>query len=191
MRILNLVLPIWFLVVLALIFAESAASAAGPLVRDGGNIQVGDITFKLDGVDAPEVDQICIDDHADPWTCGIEARDQLTKLIKGRNVRCDDLGPDKIYKKRHVGLCTAEGDTLPLNQQLVGVGFAVSGESIKGYYKDDEAVAKEDRKGLRKGCFVAPRDYRLGKKDGSLLGSSCRADRDREIRAALFPEDLT
>jgi len=190
MRILNLVLPIWCLVVLALIFAESAASAAGPLVRDGGNIQIGDMTFKLDGVDAPEVDQVCIDDHADPWTCGIEARDQLTKLINGRNIRCDDLGPDKISKKRHVGVCTAEGDTLSLNQQLVSSGFAVSGDSIKGYYRDDEAVAKEDRKGLWKGCFIAPREYRLGKKDSALLGSSCRADRDREIRAALFPEDL-
>ena len=66
----------------------------------------------------------------------------------------------------------------------------MSGDSIKGYYRDDEAVAKEDRKGLWKGCFIAPREYRLGKKDGALLGSSCRADRDREIRAALFPEDL-
>jgi len=190
MRILNLVLPISLLVVLALIFAESAASAAGPLVRDGGNIQIGDMTFKLDGVDAPEVDQVCIDDHADPWTCGIEARDQLTKLINGRNIRCDDLGADKIIRKRHVGVCTAEGDTLSLNQQLVSSGFAVSGDSIKGYYRDDEAVAKEDRKGLWKGCFIAPREYRLGKKDSALLGSSCRADRDREIRAALFPEDL-
>ena len=31
----------------------------------------------------------------------------------------------------------------------------------------------------------------LSTKDGALLGSSCRADRDKEIRAALFPEDLT
>jgi endonuclease YncB( thermonuclease family) len=191
MRILNLVLAVWSFLALAPILAGPPAAAAGPIVRDGYNIQVGDITFKLDGVDAPEVDQVCIDDHADPWTCGIEARDQLTKLIKGRNIRCDDLGPDKINKKRHVGVCTAEGDTQPLNQQLVSAGLAVSGESIKGYYKDDEAVAKEDRKGLWKGCFVAPREYRLGKRDGALLGSSCRADRDREIRAALFPDDLT
>ena len=41
-----------------------------------------------------------------------------------------------------------------------------------------------------KGCFVAPREFRAGKKDGALLGASCRTDRDREIREALFPEDL-
>ena len=28
------------------------------------------------------------------------------------------------------------------------------------------------------------------KKDGALLGGSCRADRDQQIRSVLFPEDL-
>jgi endonuclease YncB( thermonuclease family) len=193
MRLRDIVLSIWSLLALASFLSTSPAWAAGPVVRDGDTIQLGDITFKLDGVDAPEIDQVCIDDHADPWTCGVEAREQLTALIKGRNVRCDDVSPDKLNnkQKRRIGICTADGDTLSLNQQLVSAGFAVSGEpSIKGYYRDDEAVAKEDRKGLWRGCFVAPREYRLGKKDGALLGGSCRADRDREIRAALFPEDL-
>jgi hypothetical protein len=30
----------------------------------------------------------------------------------------------------------------------------------------------------------------LAKKDGALRGAACRADRDPQIRAALFPEDL-
>ena len=30
----------------------------------------------------------------------------------------------------------------------------------------------------------------MGKKDGALRGSACRTDRDRQIRDALFPEDL-
>ena len=75
-------------------------------MRDGHTIQLGDVTYRLDGIDAPELDQTCIDDHADPWSCGVDARDQLIKLIGGRPVRCDDLGPDKIYKKRHIGVCT-------------------------------------------------------------------------------------
>src|SRR5882672_10901720 len=189
MRLRDCLLPAWLL--LTLVFA-GPGWAAGTVVRDGDTIQIGDITYELDGVDAAEMDQMCIDDHADPWTCGIEARDQLTGLIKGRAVRCEDLGPDKVFNKRHVGICTAEGDTLSLNQQLVRDGFAVSAEpSIKGIFRDDAAVAKDDSKGIWKGCFVAPQEYRLGKKDGALLGGSCRADRDKEIRAALFPEDLT
>ena len=34
------------------------------------------------------------------------------------------------------------------------------------------------------------RSSAVGKKDGALLGGSCRADRDREIREVLFPDDL-
>src|ERR1700750_1579527 len=196
MRFRVLDLPFWSLMLLSVVLGDRPASAAGPVVRDGHTIQIGDMTYKLDGIDAPEGDQMCIDNHADPWTCGIEARNQLTALIKGRNVRCEDVGekpngPVANTRKRRVGICTAEGDTMSLNQQLVGAGFAVSAPSVKGYYRDDEAVAKEDGKGLWKGCFVAPQEFRLGKKDGKLLGASCRDDRDRETRAVLFPDEPT
>src|SRR5881227_2233083 len=50
--------------------------------------------------------------------------------------------------------------------------------------------ARDDRQGLWKGCFAAPREFRAGKRDGALLGAACRTDRDREIREALFPEYL-
>ena len=51
---------------------------AGAAVKDGGTVQVGGVTYRLDGIDAPEFDQMCIDEHADAWACGVEARDQLT-----------------------------------------------------------------------------------------------------------------
>ena len=54
-------------------------------------------------------------------------------------------------------------------------------------FGEDEADARNDRRGLWKGCFVAPREFRAGQKDGALLGGSCRADKDREISEALFP----
>ena len=175
---------------LGILLATSPALAASAVVRDAHTIQLGDVVYKLDGIDAPELDQICIDDHADPWTCGIEARDQLTKLINGRSVRCDDLGLDKT-RKRHIGVCTVEGDSASLNQQFAKQGFAISVEpALKVRAKDDAASAKADSRGLWKGCFAAPQDFRAGKKDGALMGSACRADRDKEIRAALFPEDF-
>jgi len=165
--------------------------AANATVKDGGTLQLGNVTYRLDGIDAPAFDQLCIDDHADSWTCGIEARDQLTKLIGGRTVRCDDLGVDPSYKKRHLGVCKVEGESTSLSQLLVRQGFALNVEaSATGRFKVDEARAKDDREGLWKGCFVAPAEFRVGRKDGALLGGSCRTDRDREIREALFPDDL-
>src|SRR4051794_37528453 len=154
-----------FLLALVLVLATSPGRAADAIVRDGETIQLGDITFRLDGLDAPEYDQICIDDHADPWTCGIEARDQLSKLIAGRPVRCDDLGPDKTSKKRHLGVCSVEGQTVSLNQQLLRQGLALS---VAGNASARFAAAALWARGAktrpRKGGFVAPRGIPLREK---------------------------
>ena len=177
------------LILILVIFSASPGWAAGMIVRDGDTIQLADVTYRLDGVDAPELDQMCIDDHADPWACGVEARDRLSRLIGDRQVRCDDLGLGP-YKRRHIGICTVEGESASLNQLLVRQGFALNFEpSARGRFREDEARAKDNRRGLWKGCFVAPQEFRQGRKDGALLGSSCRTDKDREIRAALFPDD--
>jgi endonuclease YncB( thermonuclease family) len=176
---------------LSVLLPASRSSAATAIVRDGGTLQLDNVTYRLDGIDVPTIDQLCIDEHADSWTCGIEARDQLTKLIDGKEIRCDDLGPDPAFMKRHIGVCKIEGDTTSLSQLLVRNGFALNVEaSASGRFKPDEARAREDRQGLWKGCFIAPREFRAGKKDGLLLGASCRADRDREIRDILLPEEL-
>jgi len=177
-----------FILILAVLSA-SQSWAAGAVVKDGGTIQLGDVTYRLDGIDAPELDQFCIDEHADTWACGVDARDQLTKLIGGREVRCEDLGLGGIAGKRHIGICTVAGETATLNQLVVRQGFALNFEPYAhGRFKDDEAGAKAARKGLWKGCFVSPFEFRRGRKDGVLLGDSCRADKDREIRSVLFPE---
>jgi hypothetical protein len=86
--------------------AATGAFAAGATVRDGGNLQLAGVTYRLDGIEAPAFDQMCIDEHADAWTCGAASRDQLAKLIGDRQVRCDDLGADP--QKRHLGVCTVE-----------------------------------------------------------------------------------
>jgi len=171
--------------------SPAAALTATATVRDANSIQLGDVTYRLDGVDAPELDQVCIDDHADPWTCGIEARDQLTKLIGAKPVRCDDVGPEKNFGKRHRAICTVEGDKVSLNEQLLKLGFAIAREPIKANVKPAAAEAKTASSGIWKGCFVAPQEFRTGKKDGQLLGAACRSDRDKEIRTVLFPDDLT
>ena len=179
----------WSVLILT-IFAAGAAGAAPPSVRDGATIDLGEVTYRLDGIDAPAFDQACIDDHADVWTCGVDARDLLTGLIDGRDVHCDDLGLDRTYTKRHLGICTAEGETTSLNRLLVRRGFAMNAPGAEGNrFASDEAGAKDSSRGLWKGCFVAPQDFRAGRKDGALLGAACRTDKDREIREVLFPSE--
>ncbi len=74
---------------------------------------------------------------------------------------------------------------------MVRQGLALnSASAAKGQFKDDEAAARDGKKGLWRGCFVAPQEFRHGKKDGTLLGAACRSDKDREIRTVLFPEEF-
>lgn len=177
------------LILLLAVLSAGPSWAAGVAVKDGGTLELAGVTYRLDGIDAPELDQMCIDEHADSWACGVEARDQLAKLIGSRDVRCEDLGLGGISRNRHIGICTVEGETATLNQLMVRQGFALNFEPYaRGRFKDDEAGAKSNRRGLWKGCFAGPYEFRRGRKDGALLGDSCRADKDREIRAALFPE---
>ncbi|MGO9357325.1 MAG: thermonuclease family protein [Xanthobacteraceae bacterium] len=179
----------WGVVIVALLWAN-AGFAADAIVKDGGTLLLGDTVFRLNGIDAPAYDQTCIDDHADPWACGVEARDLLVKLIGKRDVHCDDLGADDTGKGRRLGLCTAEGETASLNQLMVRAGFALNMEpSAKGRFKADETVAQDTRAGLWKGCFVAPQHFRKGLQTAPLFGPACRKDKDAELRALLFPAE--
>src|SRR5689334_11978304 len=121
--------------------SPATALTAAATVRDANSIQLGDVTYRLDGVDAPELDQVCIDDPADSWPIGLKARDQLTKLIGGKPVRCDDVGPEKNFSKRHRAICTVEGEKVSLNEQLLRLGLAIAREPLKANVKPAAAEA--------------------------------------------------
>jgi len=173
-----------------LVLSTTSSWATGVIVKDGDTVELAGVTYRLDGIDAPEFDQICVDDQADPWSCGVDARDQLVQLIGKRDVKCEDLGPDKTYNKRRIGICTVAGETMSLNQMLVQEGLALNFEPYaRGRFEQEEASAKKNVKGLWRGCFVAPKDFRHWEKQAVLLGGACRSDKDRELREVLFPND--
>jgi endonuclease YncB( thermonuclease family) len=57
---------------------------------DGDTIAVGSRHVRLQGIDAPETDQVCLDAQGERWTCGITAREHLSAHIAGRAVTEDD-----------------------------------------------------------------------------------------------------
>jgi endonuclease YncB( thermonuclease family) len=157
-----------------LLFA-GPSSANDVAVKEGDTLILNRVEYRLQGIDAPEMDQVCLDQNATLWPCGIEARDRLAGQIGGRAVRCDDVGPDWIYRRRRVGICWAEGETVSLNQWLVREGWALNFEPYaKGRFRVEQTEARKEGRGLWKGCFSAPRDLRRWRKQRSaLLGSNC------------------
>jgi len=178
------------IVILFILLLGSPGWAAGPVVKDARTLQLGNLVYRLHGIDAPDLDQVCINERADPWACGIEARDRLVKLIGDRAVACQDVGPDPAFKARRLGICVIEGDTGSLSRRLVQDGLAVNLDpEAKGRFADDEAAAREAHKGLWRGCFVAPQKFRQWDLAAPLLGASCRDDKRAELRSFLFPDE--
>jgi endonuclease YncB( thermonuclease family) len=166
------------LLLLAFVLLGFAPAQAG----DADTLTVGGKVYRLDGIDAPEIDQNCIDEDG-VYPCGQLAVEALDKLIADRAIHCDDLGLDPKYPKRRIGRCTVNG--IDLHRWLVRNGWALNFEPYAfGRFKDDEREARERGLGMWKGCFVAPRDFRRWNKHTAvLLGPNCAPD----ARRKLFP----
>jgi endonuclease YncB( thermonuclease family) len=141
--------------------------------------------YRLDGIDAPESDQICLDDRGRLYSCGEAAGVALARFIAGRPVQCVDAGADSQHTGRHVGQCFVDGTDI--GHWLVESGWAVNFEPYaKGRFKSDEESAKAARLGMWSGCFVSPQDFRLWLKGAAILrGENCPPD----ARERLFPDE--
>ena len=164
--------------------------AAEAIVTDGDTLMLNGAVFRLDGIDAPQTDQTCLDESGAVWRCGIEARDRLKQYIGKRDVRCDDRGADINFAKRRIGICWIEAETVNLNQWLVREGWAMNLEpSAKGRFKADQDNARDSRKGLWKGCFVSPLTLRRWTRSSAkLLGAACPSGNSWLARGILFPD---
>ena len=112
-------------ILLCIVIGPSWAEEA--IITDGDTlILVNRNLYRLDGIDAPETDQVCLDDKRNVWACGLEARDQLRNFVGKRDVRCDRKGYDTVYRNRRIGVCWVEGETTSLNQWLVREGWALN-----------------------------------------------------------------
>src|SRR5258708_31215240 len=74
--------------------------AANATIKDGSTLQLGGVTYRLDGIDAPGVDQMGIDEDAHPLAFGLQARDPLTKLTGGRGGPWSGLALEPPHHKR-------------------------------------------------------------------------------------------
>ena len=176
----------------ALLLAMAGPSLANEIVvTDGDTFQLDHTTYRLDGIDAPEIDQTCLDQSGDVWPCGVTARDRLSAYIGNRAVHCEDKGPDPIYKHRRIGICSIESEATTLNEWLVREGWAIKFEpSAKGRFAAEEADARVNRRGLWQGCFAEPRDLRRWNLNGArLIGGGCQAGHENRTRDKLFRVD--
>lgn len=144
------------LTVLAPLVAWGGELVGVPRVIDGDTLVVGEHKLRLQGVDAPETDQVCLDGKGAQWTCGVTARDRLAERIGGRTITCATTGTDAYGRD----LATCREGAEDLNRWLVRQGLALAFVRYARTYEADEAAARAGKDGLWAGAFVAPWDWR-------------------------------
>ncbi|AWM06084.1 thermonuclease family protein [Bradyrhizobium symbiodeficiens] len=158
-------------VILSCVFALSPAIAGEvkgvPVIVDADTVYEGNIKIRLSGIDAPETDQICLDSSGKAWDCGIEAREKLKAYVREQSWTCELTGQD-VYR-RHLGSCTVASEDV--SRWLVRNGWALAFRKYSMAYVADEAFAREQKRGLWSGAFVAPWEWRHRSNSTVILGS--------------------
>ena len=126
---------------------------------DGDTIRAGDgAEYRIFGIDAPELRQSCTEANGKSWLCGRAAKAKLTTLIKGGNVNCEARATDRFG--RIVAVCSAEG-VPDLGEAMVRDGYAIDlGGDAGNPYHDAEAEAQTAKRGIWRGTFDRPSDWR-------------------------------
>lgn len=135
----------------------------GPEARivsiDGDTLRAGDgAEYRIFAIDAPELKQTCEEANGKEWLCGRAAKVKLTKLINGGEVTCEVKDTDRFG--RNVALCSAAG-VPDIGEALVRDGYAIDLGDKTGYaYADVEQEAREAKRGIWRGNFQRPSEWR-------------------------------
>jgi endonuclease YncB( thermonuclease family) len=126
------------------------------VVVDGDSIEIAGARIRLDGIDAPELDQPCTDARGQRWSCGRTAAQELRSHIAGREVRCTPSRTDRFH--RSVAVCSLP-DGSDLNAWIVHQGWALAYGRASSY-SSQQQEAQAARRGVWAGTFVLPWEWR-------------------------------
>ena len=161
-----------FLLAMAVLLLPAMAEAADitgvPKIREGDHIQIGNARIRLGGIDAPSVDQLCLNTQGERWTCGVAARDELIKHADNKSWTCHTR---QVADRRGRTVARCEVDGEDIQKWLVRNGWALSYTRVSHDYDGDEKQAREAKAGMWQGAFIAPWDWRVRNKKTAILGA--------------------
>lgn len=163
------------------VIAEAADITGIPKIREGDQIQIGNSRIRLGGIDAPSVDQLCLNTKGERWTCGVAARDELIKHADNKTWTCR---PRQNTDRRGHIVARCEVDGEDIQKWMVKSGWALSYARISRDYDADEKAAREAKAGMWQGAFIAPWDWRVRNKKTAILGAVKPPEHARAILLA-------
>lgn len=142
-------------------------------VIDGDTFRMGgEVRLRLDGIDAPESNQICFV-GAEVRRCGEAAQARLRQLTSGAVVICGRRGvdpedrptagaPRESYSRPLVQCWVRKGDDpqFDLAQAMAVEGHSTLWRSRLGPYSNEVALAQARRRGIWSSCTLRPDVWR-------------------------------
>ena len=126
-----------------------------PTVIDADTIRINKFKIRLEGIDAPELKQVCMKNNQ-RYFCGKVSKIKLQEKIGKKKVSCILTSKDKY--SRYLGVCYLE--RINLNKWLVRYGYAIAYRRYSKEYVKDEKFAKDNSLGLWSGSFIQPEKWR-------------------------------
>lgn len=150
------------------VVAQAADITGTAKVRDGDTVLIGTSRIRLGAIDAPSVDQLCLNSKGERWTCGAAARDELIKHTDNKTWTCH-AGSAADRRGRIVARCEVDGEDI--QKWIVRSGWALSYARFSHDYDADEKAARDAKAGMWQGAFIAPWDWRVRNKKTTIFGS--------------------
>ena len=141
--------------------ADTTIIGGATRVIDGDTLMVIGERVRLKGIDAPEKGQFCENASGDLYPCGQAATRALREYIGNGKVVCG-IDPQRDRYGRALGVCYVKGEDL--NAWLVSEGYALVYRRFSTQYVEQEKAAQAAKRGVWAGAFVAPWDWRTGKR---------------------------
>ena len=127
-----------------------------PRIVDGDTVQFGEVKVRMEGIDAPQTDQLCLDEAGVRWKCGVTAREQLKALAGNKSWKCYVIR--KSVYGRLVARCRVDRQDIAL--QMIRNGWAMVSAAAPVTYLAGQQEATDKGAGLWAGAFIAPLDWR-------------------------------
>lgn len=156
-------------------WAETVTGVAS--VIDGNTLEVAGHLIRLQGIDAPDLDQICQDRQGADYACGQRARSALSAHLRDAPVSCQTSAQDEAG--RHRALC--QGPSGDVNAWMVRAGHAASVRGPDALYAEEDRRAWARRVGLWAGVFEEPAEWR---RQHQHTADDLRETRNRQIARA-------
>lgn len=141
--------------------APAAAPAAGAFaiqaaVVDGDTLAAGGERLRLNGIDAPEMAQLCERDGVG-YRCGEQARAALGAILGRGALTCAAIGVDR-YDRRVVRCVNEAGQDIAA--AMVAAGWALAYRQFTLDYVPQEDEARSRGRGIWAGRFDPPWEWR-------------------------------